>query len=229
MNEKRCSKCKQVKALAEFSVCRRDGWQSRCRACEKLYRDTHKVEIAARGKLYTKEHKKEKAAYRKAYRLTHRVELAAHDKAYHAEHRAERVAYSKDYYQSEAGAARIKVYRATHKVKMDVCRRVRNKAYLSTLHGYLHNRWRNMCTRCTNPKTANFKNYGGKGVKNLFRDFEEFYGYVVYYMGFVSVSMLNGLEIHRIGNGHYELGCIEFLTTANHAAAHRDLKAKETT
>ena len=30
-------------------------------------------------------------------------------------------------------------------------------------------------TRCTNPRTINYQNYGGRGIKFLFTSFEEFY------------------------------------------------------
>jgi len=40
---KRCSKCKATKSLSNFSVGRsnEDGLQSRCKACQKAYYDTH--------------------------------------------------------------------------------------------------------------------------------------------------------------------------------------------
>ena len=39
----------------------------------------------------------------------------------------------------------------------------------------LSSRWRGILERTTNPNNTNYKNYGGRGVKCLFRDFIEFY------------------------------------------------------
>jgi hypothetical protein len=48
----------------------------------------------------------------------------------------------------------------------------------ATKHGYskhpLYKTWASINYRCTNPKCADYKNYGGRGIKNSFQSFEEF-------------------------------------------------------
>lgn len=53
-NVKNCFKCNQQKELSEFNLCKKtkDGVQTKCRACEKKYRDLHKLQIKNRMKDY---------------------------------------------------------------------------------------------------------------------------------------------------------------------------------
>ena len=98
--------------------------------------------------------------------------------------------------------------------------------YLSTMKGYLHNRWQRMMQRCNNPKDVSFKRYGACGVHCLFTS-KSFFTHVTEDLGYTSVAALKTLHIHRIDNGHYCVGGIEFLTPAAHGAAHRELRGLE--
>lgn len=51
-NKKYCPKCKEIKDTKEFSFSKdeQDNLQSKCRACQKEYRDSHKEEISEYGK-----------------------------------------------------------------------------------------------------------------------------------------------------------------------------------
>src|SRR5712671_1115879 len=60
--------------------------------------------------------------------------------------------------------------------------------------------WTNMNTRCKNPKYWNFKIYGGRGIKVLYKNFKEF---------LLDVGKRPTLKhcIDRINNdGNYEIG-----------------------
>lgn len=80
------------------------------------------------------------------------------------------------------------------------CGCLKNEAY-NYKHGLrkhpLYRTWSNMKTRCYNPKTHNFKNYGGKGItvcdewKN---DFENFYKWAI------KNGYIEGFSIERINN-----------------------------
>ena len=62
MEEKRCTKCGEVKLVSEFykDTSRRDGLRERCKACRradsKAYYTAHSVECIARGKAWRKAH-----------------------------------------------------------------------------------------------------------------------------------------------------------------------------
>ena len=93
-----------------------------------------------------------------------------------------------------------------------------------TFRSRLYSVWSGINSRCNNPKLWCFKYYGGKGVKNLFTSFEDFFIHVTVDMGYDSIEKLEKLQIHRINNnGHYEPGNIVFLTRKEHGAAHHEI------
>ena len=57
--EKKCGKCGEVKSADEFNKNARskDGKQSRCKACEKAYRQANKEEMAEYDKAYKQANK----------------------------------------------------------------------------------------------------------------------------------------------------------------------------
>ena len=96
-------------------------------------------------------------------------------------------------------------YQQTHKIERSIYFKDRRK----TLIGGLHHRFDNMKKRCDNPKCDKYKNYGGRGIKCLFKSADDFIDYVV------NVLQVDprGLTIDRIdNNGHYERGNIRFVT-----------------
>lgn len=72
----------------------------------------------------------------------------------------------------------------------------------------LKNRWNNILRRTTNPNDDNYKNYGGRGIKCLFRDFIEFYD--LYYE---ELKKDTSLTFDRIDvNGNYEPNNIRLIS-----------------
>lgn len=93
-----------------------------------------------------------------------------------------------------------------------------NQRYRKTIRGHLILLFHQIKNRCNNSKLRNYKWYGGRGIKCLFKSSQEFAGYVI------NELKINpcGLEIHRIDNNeHYEPGNIEFLTSGKHGLKHR--------
>lgn len=75
--------------------------------------------------------------------------------------------------------------------------------YLKSLPEYQS--WCHMKSRCYNPKTRQYRWYGAKGIKVLYKSFEEFLGDVG--------KRPKGKSIDRINNnGNYELGNCKWST-----------------
>ena len=107
------------------------------------------------------------------------------------------------------------------------CHKVIRQKCRDTLRGYLGHTYDNMRQRCNNPNAANYKYYGGRGIKCLFKSLDNFIYYVV------NILQVNtrGLHIDRINNdGHYEKGNIRFVTQAENNKNRRKIyqKKKET-
>jgi len=112
-------------------------------------------------------------------------------------------AASKKYYGSDRGGVAIAKYHSSSRGK------AARKAYLNTVNGHLHRVYGSMNQRCNDPKHESYKNYGGRGIKNLFKSSDEFVDYIV------NVLQVDprGLQIDRIDNdGGYEPGNIRFVT-----------------
>ena len=84
-------------------------------------------------------------------------------------------------------AAYYRAYHQKNKEKIKACRKaydkdhkeeikVRQDAYNNTYYqkNFLQIIWRQIIQRCTNPKRKDYKNYGGRGIKVLYKDFDEF-------------------------------------------------------
>lgn len=128
--------------------------------------------------------------------------------------------YGQKYRQSTKGKEYQEQYRRTHKIERAKYGRKYGKKYRKTLIGYLRYRFREMKRRCNSPKAINYKYYGGRGIKCLFKSSQEFVDYVI------NKLQINphGLDIDRIDNdGHYEPGNIRFIT---HAENNRNKQRK---
>lgn len=103
----------------------------------------------------------------------------------------------------------IKRYRQTEKGKQ--AHNQLAKKYKQTIAGYLRYLFQAMKYRCNNPKCKRYKDWGGRGIRCLFKSSQEFVNYII------EVLKIDprGLTIDRIdNNGHYESGNIRFITIA---------------
>lgn len=119
----------------------------------------------------------------------------------------------KEYQQSNKGKQAFhranKKYCQTHKKQ----RNEYSRKYRKTLIGCLRDRFRAIKQRCNNPKATGYKYWGGRGIKCLFRNADEFIDYIINNLGYNTLEKLKGLEIDRIdNNGHYEIENIRFIT-----------------
>jgi len=119
---------------------------------------------------------------------------------YHKEHyRVHRLKYLG--YQKE--------HRGTHRIETVGYQ----KQYRQTINGCLRKRYQLIDYRCSNPKAVDYGRYGGRGIKNLFRSFDEFFYHITVVLGFDTRKKIGDLQIDRIDNdGHYEEGNIRFST-----------------
>jgi hypothetical protein len=97
------------------------------------------------------------------------------------------------------------------------CRRGEVAAARRTTHGQsgtrTHAIWKAMRDRCRNPRNKQWKNYGGRGIKDRYPGFEAFLAD----MG----EQQPGCDLHRKENdGDYEPGNCEWLSRSEHRRAH---------
>jgi len=116
-----------------------------------------------------------------------------------------------------------KEYMAGHRVE----KAAYDKQRRNTPRGRLYEVYYNLSQRTTNPKCKDYHNYGGRGIGNKFKNFTDFYNYVVDELGYDDIKKLKGLQIDRIDNdGHYEPGNIRFVTCSENCKNRRPRKKK---
>lgn len=72
----------------------------------------------------------------------------------------------------------------------------------------LYRKFKSAKSRCNNSKNVSYPNYGGRGIKFLFKD-----GFVDFVNYCLEIGWKEGLQIDRIdNNGNYERGNIRFVT-----------------
>jgi hypothetical protein len=128
-SSKKCTKCGEVKPLADFSKRKmsKDGLKSQCKSCIREYSQKNKEKMAAYIKAYQEANKEKMAAYIKAYQEANKEKMAAYSKAYREANKEKMAAYSKAYQEAnkEKIAAREKAYREANREKIAA----RGKAY----------------------------------------------------------------------------------------------------
>lgn len=97
---KECSKCHGIKDVGEFSKDNRnktDGLQSKCKQCEKQYRENNKKHIKERHKQYYKDNKESVKKRKKQYYEDNKEHIKEHSKQYYKENKEQYKKYSKQY------------------------------------------------------------------------------------------------------------------------------------
>lgn len=93
--------------------------------------------------------------------------------------------------------------------------------YGHPLISLLRYKYHNLNYRCSDPNHSRYKDYGGRGIRNLFTSQLNFFNYVILELHITTFEQIRGLEIHRTNNdSHYMPGNIEFLTPQEHHARH---------
>lgn len=104
-----------------------------------------------------------------------------------------------------------KEYRRTHKIKANKYRR----KYNSTLIGCLRRRLADIKSRCDNPNHHVYRDYGGRGIKCLFKSVDDFMNHILNDLK----ADPCGFNVARIdSNGNYEPGNIYLITNSNSQA-----------
>lgn len=82
----------------------------------------------------------------------------------------------------------------------------------------LYNIFRNMKQRCYNPKTINYKNYGGKGITICEEWLDEKTGFINFYNWAIKNGYNENLTIDRIDvNGDYEPNNCQWITKSENS------------
>lgn len=96
--------------------------------------------------------------------------------------------------------------------------------YYASLDGYLRCVFHHIKQRCNNPDCKAFKYYGGRGIQNKFKSFDEFFRHIIE-LRYDTLDKIKGLEIDRINNnGDYEIGNIRFVTSSENSMNSRKQK-----
>jgi hypothetical protein len=82
--------------------------------------------------------------------------------------------------------------------------------------------YHNAIARCTNPKRPDFSDYGGRGVRFLFKSFEEFLTEVG-----PKPSPSHSIDRYPDNNRHYEKGNVRWATKAEQAANRRKRRTRD--
>lgn len=135
ITEKKCTTCKEIKAVELFpkSKCMKDGLQSNCKKCLRVYYQVNKEKIAKYGKAHYLENKEKIAEYGKTYRKENKEKIIERNKTYRQENKEKKAEYLKSYNKKnkEKKAEYDKAYKKENKEKIAD----RNKAYFKTPAG----------------------------------------------------------------------------------------------
>lgn len=114
---KTCTKCKLEQPIEAFSKNARskDGFQYKCKACVKSYREANSESISAYQKEYNLINKEKKALYAKKYTLINKESVVARHKKYRVVKKTEIAEQRKGYKKRYILGNRHKVYAAAAK------------------------------------------------------------------------------------------------------------------
>ena len=132
-------------------------------------------------------------------------------------YREKQIQYVKQYRLTEKGRevgrnADRKYYK-NHREKICEKNKQRRQKQCNTLVGRLREVYRGLNRRCNEPSNDSYKRYGGRGIKNNFKHFDEFLAHIILDLEITELKQIKELQIDRIDNdGHYEPGNIRFVT-----------------
>jgi len=93
------------------------------------------------------------------------------------------------------------------------CRKNSSKLFYQTLYGKLYHMYHNINRRCNTSDCPQYKDYGGRGIQNLFGTLESFIKYITEELEITKRSQIDDLVLDRIDNdGNYEPGNLRFIT-----------------
>jgi hypothetical protein len=162
--EKRCSKCKEVKPITEFTtdINRRDGYYPQCKQCRaeysrnkylihkerillqsKEYYDNNKSSIADRHKRWYLDNKDAVTDSHKKYYEDNKESILLQDKQYYEENKTRILAYQKQYKRDNK--EKINKWRRSHTVESQQWR-FTNEAYKWKLAVYARDNY--TCQHC---------------------------------------------------------------------------------
>jgi 5-methylcytosine-specific restriction endonuclease McrA len=103
MTEKKCNKCYEWKLFSEFNKAKskKDGHQSCCRACEKIYRQENKDRVSENKRKYYQENYEHIAEYRKQRYENNKDYFIEQSRLYREEHKEDYRKYNRVYYQDK--------------------------------------------------------------------------------------------------------------------------------
>lgn len=119
---KKCSKCGEVKSLEEFNKnkSKKDGLDSKCRACKKQYYQANREKALERQKQYRESNRKKIAESDKRYRKANREKIAEQKKQYYEANHEKVLERVKQYHQDnrEKRLEQQKQYRKDNREKI---------------------------------------------------------------------------------------------------------------
>ncbi len=89
----------------------------------------------------------------------------------------------------------------------------RSRKHRQTINGHLRKCFLSLRCRCNDPGNKDYRYYGARGIKNLFKSFDEFFHHITIDLGYDTYEKIKGLQIDRINNdSHYMSSNIRFVT-----------------
>ena len=124
METKICSKCNEEFVINNINFTLRNSstnrFSSRCKVCDKEYRQDNKERIAKQKKAYNKEHAEQNSKQNKIYKENNKEKVSVLKKKYYIENRAEITKKLRDYYKENIKmySEKSKIYKQTKRGKM---------------------------------------------------------------------------------------------------------------
>jgi 5-methylcytosine-specific restriction endonuclease McrA len=130
--KKTCNKCKETKSKFEFNKCKvkRDGLQTKCKVCEKVYYEDNKEKIIVKNKVYRENNIEQRAVTQKTYRENNKEKIVVYKKTHYQENKEEIAVYAKSWRKDnkEQIAVKAKVYNEANKDRIAVTSRAWQQA-----------------------------------------------------------------------------------------------------